>query len=181
MIHYLRIGVVVLTIVVIVGGCGAMGKKVDSAEAKARIEQVIRNSITWAMNKDRDLLYRSFVNDSTLFYFSPDNAGNIKGFDQFTKLVDRIFMNPAFRAISSDFRDMQIDLARSGDVAWWSCFLDDFNEWNGAPSNWKNVRWTGVLEKRDGHWVIMQMHFSYSVEDMQATMKKVDDSTKAEN
>jgi len=27
-----------------------------------------------------------------------------------------------------------------------------------------NVRWTGVLEKRDGRWLIMQMHFSYPEE-----------------
>ncbi len=131
------------------------------------------------MDKDKDSMYRLFVNDSTLFYFSPDNAGNISGFDQFTKQVEEIFMNPAFKAIGSNFRDMKIDLSRSGDVAWWSCFLDDLNEWNGKPSNWENVRWTGVLEKRDGHWIIMQMHFSYSVEDMRAAMKIAGDNQKA--
>jgi hypothetical protein len=28
------------------------------------------------------------------------------------------------------------------------------------------VRWTGTLEKRDGKWVIVQMHFSFSTEQM---------------
>lgn len=151
-----------------------MNNKVDSVAEKAQIEQVIKNSITWAMNKDKNLLYKSFVNDSTLFYFSPDNAGNITGFDQFSQLVDQVFMNPAFKARGSDFKNMRIGLSRSGDVAWWSCFLDDFNEWNGKPSNWENVRWTGVLEKRHGIWVIVQMHFSYSVEDMQAAIEKAE-------
>jgi hypothetical protein len=35
-------------------------------------------------------------------------------------------------------------------------------EWNGKPSCWKDTRWTGVLEKREGRWVIVQMHFSFA-------------------
>jgi hypothetical protein len=30
------------------------------------------------------------------------------------------------------------------------------------PANWENTRWTGVLEKRDGRWVIIQQHFSFA-------------------
>ena len=42
--------------------------------------------------------------------------------------------------------------------------LDDMNEWKGQPANWENTRWTGVTEKRDGKWVIVQQHFSFAVE-----------------
>jgi hypothetical protein len=43
--------------------------------------------------------------------------------------------------------------------------LDDVNEWRGQPANWMNTRWTGALEKRDGKWVIVQMHFSFAKEE----------------
>jgi hypothetical protein len=36
----------------------------------------------------------------------------------------------------------------------------DLGGWDGKPIGWKDTRWTGVLEKRDGKWVIVQMHFS---------------------
>lgn len=146
-----------------------MSKTFDRDAEKARIEQVIKSAITWAANKDKDLLYSCMVNDSSLFYFSPENSGTIRGFDEFTQLVDRLFMNPSFRAIQADFKEMRIQLSRAGDCAWWSCYLDDFNEWDGTPVNWENVRWTGVLEKRDGEWRIMQMHFSHATEDFQDT------------
>lgn len=142
-----------------------MTEKIDMRGEKAKIEQVIKNSITWAVDKDKELLYKSFVNDSTLFYFSPDNAGTISGFAAFEQLVDDVFMNPAFKAIKADFKDLRISLSRSGECAWWSCYLDDFNEWDGKPANWENVRWTGVLEKREGNWRIVQMHFSHATED----------------
>ncbi|MCX6827186.1 MAG: nuclear transport factor 2 family protein [candidate division Zixibacteria bacterium] len=153
-----------------------MSQKTDTVAEKAKIEKVIKDSIRWALNKDKDLSYRCFVQDSSLFWFSPDNAGTIKGFDQFTKLTEELFMNPAFKAISSDFKEMQITLSHSGECAWWSCYLDDFNEWNSRPANWKNVRWTGVLEKIDGEWKIRQMHFSHALEDFQKPTEPANES-----
>jgi ketosteroid isomerase-like protein len=65
-------------------------------------------------------------------------------------------------AVSTDVRDLRISFARSGDVAWFSAILDDLGEWDGKPVGWKDTRWTGVLERRDGRWVIVQMHFSFA-------------------
>ncbi len=156
---------VTLIILLLLGGCGTMSEKVDPVAEKAKVEQVIKNSIRWVLNKDKDLSYSCFAMDSSLFWFSPDNAGTISGAESFKTLTEQVFMNPAFKGVRSDFKDLRIGLSRSGDCAWWSCYLDDFNEWNGQPSNWVNVRWTGVLEKIDGQWKIRQMHFSHALED----------------
>ncbi len=143
-----------------------MFPKVDNTAEKAKIEQVIKNSIRWVLNKDKDLSYSCFVNDSSLFWFSPESAGTVNGFDDLKRLTEQVFMNLKFKGIRSDFRELRIDLSHSGECAWWSCYLDDFNEWDGQPSNWENVRWTGVMEKIEGKWKIRQMHFSYSLEDI---------------
>jgi hypothetical protein len=174
-------GVITLWLLVVaisIGGCKQMEPTIDATTEKAEAEQVIKKSIQWIMDKDKELMYTYYVNDSSLFWFSPENAGTIRGFDNFKKLVEQVFMNPKFKGVRSDFRDMRIDLSRSGECAWWSCCLDDFNEWDGRPSNWENVRWTGVLEKIDRQWRIRQMHFSYAAEDMQAEIQKAVDSVK---
>src|SRR5690606_12787247 len=106
-----RLGIV-LIIVATTGGCRSMMPTNPTTE-KARIEAVIKNSITWAQTKDKELLFRCFVDDSTLFYFSPDNAGTISGIAAFRQLVDDLFMNPAFRAVRAEFRDLHISLSRS--------------------------------------------------------------------
>lgn len=151
-----------------------MSRQVDPATEKARAEQVIKNSIRWALTKDKDLSYSCFAHDSSLFWFSPDNAGTVSGFEAFQSLTEQVFMDPAFKGVRSDFRDLRITLSRTGDCAWWSCYLDDFNEWKGQPANWVNVRWTGVLEKMDGEWKIRQMHFSHALEDLQEKPKPPD-------
>ena len=62
-------------------------------------------------------------------------------------------------------RDFRCDFSRGGDVAWFSAILDDCYEWDGRPGCWKDTRWTGVLEKRAGQWLIVQMHFSFAAQD----------------
>jgi ketosteroid isomerase-like protein len=140
-------------------------QETDPLAEKAKVETVIKNSIRWVLTKDTSMLYNCFAQDSSLFWFSPDNAGTISGFEKFKQTTEQVFMNPLFKGVNSEFKDLQIQFSRSGECAWWSCYLDDFNEWDGRPTNWVNVRWTGVLEKLDGQWRIRQMHFSHALED----------------
>ena len=148
-------------------GCGTGRTAVDVASETAVVDSVIRfAAVRWALDKDTAAMFRHFAHDSTLFWFSPDSAGTIRGFPAQKRMVEQVLMNPAFVAVSSDFRDMRINLSRGGHVAWWSCIYDDRNTWQGRPVDWENVRWTGVAEKREGTWVIVQMHFSKSEEAM---------------
>lgn len=137
-----------------------METDVNREAEKAQIKTVIENSIGWAAVKDTALLYSCFTRDDDLFYFSPDDAGTIEGFAAFTSLTESFFLHEDFKAVAFEVKNLHIQLSRSGDVAWYRARLDDFNEWKGRPANWEDVRWTGVLEKRDGKWVIVQMHFS---------------------
>jgi ketosteroid isomerase-like protein len=166
MIETRRPAAIAFALTALLSGCATRTPAPDVAAETARIDSVIRGSIQWAMQKDTTLLYGSFAHDSALFWFSPDSAGTTRGFAAFKQQVEGFFMNPDFVAVGSEFREMQIHLSRGGDVAWWSCILDDRNTWRGRPANWINVRWTGVLEKREGGWLIVQMHFSKSEEAM---------------
>ncbi len=150
-----------LCICILISVCSPSVDSNDEAE-KAAVSQVIENSIGWASNKDRAVLYNSLAQDSTFFIFHPDSASTINGFDQFQVLVERVFMNDKFKATGFAIRDLEIQFSRTGTVAWYRAILDDHGEWDGQPSSWVNTRWTGVLEKRDGHWVIAQMHFSFA-------------------
>lgn len=134
----------------------------DPATEKKAIETTIRNVIGWAKNKDLTLLYGSIANDSTFLEVHPGNKV-VKGIGEFKK-NEAFWMSPDFKAIRYEIRDLTISISRSGDVAWWFCILDDINEWKGQPANWENTRWTGVLEKYAGKWVIVQQHFSFASE-----------------
>ncbi len=127
----------------------------------AEIERTIQRHIGWAIdNKNKKSLFETVVNNDELFFFSPDSKGTIKGFDGLVNLTDNFFMRDDFKAIKTGVKDVRIHISPSLRTAWYSCILNDYNEFKGKPANWENVRWTGVLEKIDGNWRIMQMHFS---------------------
>jgi ketosteroid isomerase-like protein len=128
----------------------------------ATIEKAIHRCIGWAKNKDLRLLYGIIADDSTYLEVDP-GVEIISGINQFRK-NEAFWMHPDFKAVRYDIRDLKINLSRSGDVAWFYCVLDDVNEWKGKPASWMNTRWTGVLEKRDEVWRMVQMHFSFAKE-----------------
>ena len=128
------------------------------------VDRVIHNAICWAMTKDTIALYSTFVPDSTLFIFSPDSASTLTGFQAIRDLAENFWMTERFKALECNIRDLRIRFSQGGDAAWYSCYLDDISEVDGRLSGWRNIRWTGVLEKRQGRWLIMQMHFSYPLE-----------------
>jgi hypothetical protein len=124
------------------------------------IERTIHNSIGWAKEKDFKLLYGVISNDSDYIEVSP-GPRIIKGFINF-KENEKFWSSPDFKAVRYEIRDLKISVSSSGTVAWYFCILDDINEWKGNPASWVSTRWTGVLEKRNEKWVIVQMHFSFA-------------------
>ncbi len=160
----------IILMLIIFMGSFAMSSEIDYAAEKAAVEKVIHDNIEWAVpEKDFDRMYSTIARDSSFFIFHPDSKSTIIGYEAFQELVKNLFMNPALKATGSDIRDMRITLSKSGDVAWYSCILDDYGEWQGKPYAWKNTRWTGVLEKRDGKWLIVQMHFSFASDSQDST------------
>jgi ketosteroid isomerase-like protein len=124
------------------------------------IEQAIHACIGWAKTKDFGLLYGVIANDADFIEVHPDGT-IVRGFEEFRK-AEAFWGSPDFKAVRYEIRDLKIKLSRSGEVAWFSAILDDINEWKGRPANWEDTRWTGVLEKRDGRWVMVQQHFSFA-------------------
>jgi ketosteroid isomerase-like protein len=153
-----------ISVVAVLGAPAALAqRKADGAKDRTVVEQTIRDSIGWAMTKNRPLLERVIAHDGDLFMFNPDSKSTVVGWDAFVKNFD-FWMDPRFKATRFDVRELRTTFSRSGDVAWFSAILDDMAEWDGKPVGWKDTRWTGVLEKRGGAWVIVQMHFSFAAD-----------------
>ena len=147
--------------IIVTVGCADMTAKIDHETEIAAITEAINTSIKWCLpDKDRNKLYKYVAKDSAFFIFHPDSKSTIKGFENFQNHCETIFFDPCFKATSSEIKDLRINLSADGSVAWYSCLLDDYGTWDGKEIGWTNARWTGVLEKRDGVWLMVQEHFS---------------------
>jgi ketosteroid isomerase-like protein len=129
----------------------------DREAVKAAIEQ----AIGWAIEKDFDAMFRLWGND--LFHFWLTSDSQVVGLENF-KTYAESWRDPEFRGTRYEFRDLRIVFSASGDVAWYSCFLDDCGTYRGKEFCTENVFQTGVLERRDGRWVHVLMHGSYPID-----------------
>lgn len=158
-----KIGFITGSLPLFSGEGGSYSPTTDAEAEKAKVEKAVRDCIEWPYpEKNKERLYSAIAKDPSFFIFHPDSKSTIVGFDAFQNLVENLFMKPGFKATGSDIRDLKVNLSRSGEVAWFSSILDDFGESDGKPYAWLNTRWTGVLEKREGKWLIVQMHFSFA-------------------
>ncbi|MCJ7446078.1 MAG: nuclear transport factor 2 family protein [Bacteroidales bacterium] len=138
---------IALTILLLapIGCCKRETNNFNIENEKQLIEKTIRSSIGWAKNKDINLLYSVIANDSSFLEVHPGPKVVI-GFRNFRK-AEEFWMNPEFKAIRYEIRDLTINISRSGDAAWWFCMLDDINEWKGEPANCHNE---GAVWSPDG-------------------------------
>jgi hypothetical protein len=125
------------------------------------VKEVIEQSIGWAIKKDLETMFRLWADN--MFHFWLFSTSLVVGLDNFKTYAEQ-WKDPDFRGTRFEFKDLRIVFSRSGDVAWYSCFLDDCSSYKGKESCLENVFQTGVLEKRDGRWVHVLMHGSYPVD-----------------
>ena len=143
-------------------GLRVEGRAADRAAERQEIARVVSSCIGWAKDKKLEVLYGAIANDEDYISVSPGRRV-VKSFEDVKQNVP-LWMSPEFRYVRHELRDLEITFARSGDVAWFYCVLDDINTYKGQPAAWENTRWTGVVEKRDGRWVIVSQHFSFASE-----------------
>jgi ketosteroid isomerase-like protein len=151
--------VAVLVLVSLV--CPMLALAADRAAERAEIARVISDCIGWAKDKNLERLYSVIAHDDDYISVSP-RQWVVKCFADVQKNVP-FWMSPDFQYVRHEIRDLEITFARCGEVAWFYCVLDDINTYKGEPACWQNTRWTGVVEKRGGRWIIVQQHFSFAV------------------
>lgn len=146
----------------LVAGCKQQSESKHSEKEIQEIANTISSCIGWFKEKDFDLLFSIVAKDSNYISVHPTDHV-IKGYDEFLE-GSEVFKLPDFKYVRHELKDLKITRSKSGDVAWFYCILNDINTYKGQPASWENARWTGVLEKRDGKWVIVQQHFSFAQE-----------------
>lgn len=155
-------GILCLLIFLVIHGCSTIKNTVDQLKETEQIITAINNVFGWAVKKEFKLFFNTISDDSNFISVTPYKR--VKFGIEDVKKDSAFWGSPHFKAIRHELRDLKIHISESGDVAWFFCYLDDINEWKGQPANWENVRWTGVLEKRNGAWRVVQQHFSFPKE-----------------
>jgi len=113
------------------------------------------------MNEDMDLVAQIFAPGSDLMIFGTDAAENWVGYDLFTASLQEQFA--AYEDTEVMTRDQVVTVHPTGETAWFREIADWHVTVGGERMEVNDMRVTGVLEKRDGAWMFVQMHVSVPV------------------
>jgi uncharacterized protein (TIGR02246 family) len=111
---------------------------------------------------DINLISEVMAHDPDIVIFGTDAAERWVGYDEIRTAMEQQFA--AMENVQTSVHDQVFTIHHSGDVAWCSSIIDVTGVSMGEDFAIAGLRFTAVLEKRDGKWVIVQAHFSVPVE-----------------
>ena len=134
-------------------------EQVDIESEKAKVQSLLDQYVQAIETEDMELISKIFAHDDDMVNFGLEAEARFIGWEPLKEDFQILFESAEDTDIS--VRDQVIKVHASGSVAWFSEILD----WNillqGELGSLEGTIFTGVLEKRDGNWVIVQFHLSY--------------------
>jgi len=131
-------------------------EQVDIEAEKAKVQSVLDQYVQAFETEDMELMSKIFAHDEDMVAVGA--GGRWVGWEKWKEEFIEAF--ESFDDIDISVMNQVIKVHVSGNVAWFS----EIEDWNfvaqGEADSLEGVRFTGVLEKRDGNWVIVQFHIS---------------------
>lgn len=135
--------------------------KVDLEASKKEAKVVIDQFKEFWETENMDLLSKIMSHDSDMVNYGSDAAEHFVGWEGLKNAFEQ--MLPVLDSTKISIQDQVINIDQSGNFAWFSQIWNwDFSV-QGNPMKLDGQRLSGVLEKRDGQWVIVQFHNSVPV------------------
>lgn len=144
-------------------GCTAQVEPVDLEAEKSAVKEIVDQMAQAMEAEDMETFSNRIAHDPDMVNFGTDAAERWVGWDALKASVEQQFA--AFENGKVSTRDQVIKVHSSGQVAWLSEIMDWSVESQGQRVDLNGLRLTGVLEKRNGKWLFVQMHFSAPVSD----------------
>jgi ketosteroid isomerase-like protein len=127
-------------------------------KSEGGVAAVLDQYIKAFRSRDRELVARVYAHDDELVVFGSSPADRRVGWDATRQYVERYFA--AVDSIEIALKERWIKVHRSGEAAWFSQVLDWKERAGKEVAQIPGLRISGVLEKRNDLWVIVQLHAS---------------------
>ena len=139
-------------------GCA---QKTDIEAEKAMVKSVVDQFEQVWETEDMGLFTKIMAHDADMVVYGSDAPEHWVGWDPLKESLEKMF--PAMENTKITIKEQTIKVHPSGNVAWFSEVWDWDLVLEGKAVRSDGQRLTGVLEKRNGNWVFVQIHNSVPV------------------
>ncbi len=148
----------VLCIMFIGASCNNQQSKANCEDAKESIENLLENYILANENQDFDLIESIWADDDDIILYGTTSDERLMGWENIKNAIQEQFdlISDTYISSSNQF----IKLNCTGNTAWFAETLNYNYIYKGAAHSYEGLRFTGVVERIDGDWVLVQAHLS---------------------
>jgi len=148
----------VVFVILLASSCNDCDQKFSKADEMIAIENLLEEYVIANENQDFDLIEKIWAPDSDIILYGTDSDERLMGWTNIRSAVREQFLQIEETYISAS--DQFIKLNCTGTTAWFAESLDYNFVYKGEAKSFTGLRFTGVVEKMDGQWKLVQAHLS---------------------
>ncbi|MEA3477251.1 MAG: nuclear transport factor 2 family protein [Bacteroidota bacterium] len=134
----------------------------DPEKDMSAIRTVLEKYTISRENEDILMIEEVWATNENIILIGTDSDEHYVGWDEIRKAVQKQF--GSFENVLISITDQKIQTDRDGRTAWFSQTLNYNFIFNGEAMSFEGIRATGVLDKQEGKWKIVQVHLSVPIE-----------------
>ena len=142
-------------------GCQQPVDKAASVDPQKEIENValvLEKYVIANERQDLDLVHEIWAPYPDIVVFGTNSDEKLIGWESIRDALQRQFST--FEDTYISVRDQVIKVNETGNTAWFSEVMNYNYIYKGEAKQFEGLRFTGVLQKHNGEWYIVQSHVS---------------------
>ncbi len=148
----------VLVVLVLVSSCSNCNKEFNLMDETLAIENVLDKYIVANETQNFELIQEIWAPNADIILYGTDSDERLMGWVNIKNAIKDQFSHITDTYISAS--DQFIKLNCTGNTAWFAETLNYNFVYNDKAKSYEGLRFTGVLEKMDGKWKLVQAHLS---------------------
>jgi len=130
----------------------------DEELEKEKVALVLEKYVIANERQESDLVKQIWAPNPDIVVFGTNSDETLIGWDAISAAMDRQFKS--FEDTYISVHDQIIKINETGNTAWFSEIVNYNYIYQGEARQYEGLRFTGVLQKVDGEWFIVQSHMS---------------------
>jgi len=148
----------VLVVLVVMSSCSNCNKEFSLMDETLAIENVLDKYIVANETQNFELIQEIWAPNADIILYGTDSDERLMGWINIKNAIKEQFSHITDTYISAS--DQFIKLNCTGNTAWFAETLNYNFVYSDKAQSYEGLRFTGVLEKMDGEWKLVQAHLS---------------------
>jgi hypothetical protein len=153
--------IVSLTVIIILSSCNnsnSIKKPIDLKIETDKVALVLERYIIANETKNLHLVEQVWAPKDDIVVIGTNTDESLIGWENIKVAMKRQF--DSFEDTYISVRDQLISINETGNTAWFSEIINYNYIYQGKAVQYEGLRFTGVLEKKNDDWLIVQSHLS---------------------